>query len=366
MPVAQDEKEQSGSTTAPVASTSTAASRLAAQRAAKAAAKASKRGTSAVPNPVAQGVSAATSWYASHGRLLWVGLAAVAVGTLAWFVIAAQLAKTGHEAAALLSKADETALAPIVAPGEDTGSDAPKESYPTAIARAEKAKAAFAAVVKGFAGSDAASWATLGEAGSLLQLGKAAEAQKLYAKLSVQENAPIGVKARAIEGLGFALEGQQKYADAAKQFEKLAPLDEGSYKTLADYHRARMLVAQGQLQKAAELLQPLIKAERARTEAQGGIRYESVLNNAEALLTELSVALGAPSLRVDIPAPSMQSPTPGPMQEGSGSGLSQEIIDSLRKQLESGKGGKGLTKELLQQLEQQAQENPPASTGAEK
>ena len=97
-------------------------------------------------------------------------------------------------------------------------------------------------------------------------------------------------------------------------------------------------MAQGQPQKAAEVLEALVKAERARPEEQGK-RFENVVGDAETLLTELSVELNAPKLRQDLaPAPSAM---PAAGRQGSRAALTKDIVEQLRKQLEQGKGGEG-------------------------
>ena len=356
MAVARSEEEKGSA-----APRSDAASRLAAKRAAKAAAKAAKRGTSAmVPSTVAKGVQKARSFYDDNARLLLGGIGVgvlVAIGALA---INDYLAKQGREASAALGAGVEATNAQVIGPDAVPPEDSDTETFPTAKARAEKAHAEFGRVIKGFPSSKAAAWAELGDANALRDLGKPAEAAKIYERLLGSSELDPFVRARAAEGAGFALEAQQKYADAAKRFEQLAQLDSGAYKALGDYHRARMLIAQGQKQKAAELLAALVKAERARP-ASEGVRFEGVVSDAETLLTELSVELDAPKLRADIPG-AMPTPSAAGGEPGEPSGLSQEIIDALRKQLESGKGGKGLTPEMLEQLEKQVDKGKSGGT----
>jgi tetratricopeptide (TPR) repeat protein len=356
MAVAQTDDEHSGSAATPEAEAgSSAASRLAAKRAAKAAAKAKKRGTSTVPNPVAEGVTKVRSVYERSSRTLWsiVG-AAVVVGGV--FVGAQTYLESQAKAAAqLLVTGLTTAHAPIVAAEAEPSEDDPDESYPTAQARAEKSKGAFATVSKRYAESTAALWARLGEATALYELGKHADAQRLFSALTEQRKLDPYLQIRALEGLGFALEAQGKYGDAAKRFEQLAKADGGSHKALGDFHRARMLIAQGKKQAGAELLQTLVKAERARPATEGGVSFEGLVSDAEMLLNELAVELGAPQLRVDLPASQRAMPA-----SGAGTGLTQDIVDALRKQLESGSGSKGLTKDIVEQLERQVQDRPPS------
>lgn len=336
-----------------------AAGRLAAKRAAKAAAKAAARGTSALPDVVAANVDAVQTIYDRNARLLWVALGTVAVGAIAWFSISSYTNKQSRESAQLLSVAVDTAVAPIISGDETADEDGPNESYPSTAARAQKARAAYRTVVTRFSGAAAASWAMLGEANALRTLGKFADAERQYQVLAAKPGLEPFVQVRALEGLGFALEAQSKFAAAEGRFAEAAKLDNGSYKTVADYHRARMLAAQAEPKKAADLLESLIKAERARPSTEGGVVYESVVADAETMLAGLSVVLGTAKPHSD--AAAIDPHAGGPVQ-GSGSGISKEIIEALRKQLANGKGGKGLTKEMIEKLEMQGGDSTTPST----
>jgi tetratricopeptide (TPR) repeat protein len=344
---------------------SSATARLAARRAAKAAAKAAQRGTSPlVTGRLLRGAGVARSLYGQHQRTLWAGLAAGLLVAVSWLALSAHFGKRSRETAELLGAGVAAANAPIVTPGEEpAGAQAPEESYPNEKARSDKARGEFQTLIKRFPDAPATAWARLCEANELSGLGQRAEAQKLYEQLVADKDLDAFVRWRALEGLGFALEAQQKYADAAQRFEQIGALQNGAYKAVAEYHRARMHIALGQKPKAAELLQALVKAERARPPGEG-MRFESVVSEAETLLTELSVELNAPKLRAEIPAASpVLGPSPGPgPDKGGGTGLTKDIVDALRKQLESGKGGKGLTKDIVQQLEKQVQSGHTTTT----
>jgi tetratricopeptide (TPR) repeat protein len=358
MAVAQGEEDKSEAS-----ARSSAAARLSAQRAAKAAAKAKKRGTAPImPGKLTRGVGIARGWYEQNQRTLWSALGGGLLAAVAWLAASQHFDKRGREAAELLGAGVAAANAPIMAPGEEppAGQTAPEESYPNAQARAEKARREFRALIKRFPDAPATAWAKLGEANVASELGKPAEAQRLYERLVANNSLDSFVRWRALEGLGFSLEAQQKYADAAQRFEQIGALQNGAFKTVADYHRSRMLIALGQQQKAADVLQALVKAERARPPGEG-MRFDGIVTDAETLLTELSVALNAPKLRADVPGPSAES-TVGPEHSQGGTGLTQEIVDSLRKQLESGKGGKGLTKDIVEQLEKQVQSGDTGAT----
>jgi hypothetical protein len=105
------------------------------------------------------------------------------------------------------------------------------------------------------------------------------------------------------------------------------------------------------------MLQAMVKAERAKPVGEG-TRFESVVSDAETLLTELSVELNAPKLRPE-GAPNAAAAPVSPHAQGNG--LTKDIVDALRKQLESGKGQKGLTKDIVDQLEKQVQTGAPSS-----
>jgi tetratricopeptide (TPR) repeat protein len=348
-------EEEKGETTP----RSDAASRLAARRAAKAAAKAAKRGTAPiVPGGVTKKVEAARSFYQDNARLLLGGIGAGLLGAVLWLTFASQVRKQSGEATAQLYAGVETMNAPVLAPDQTPPEDLEVDTYPSAKARAEKARTEFQRTIKSFPDTPAARWAALGEANTLGVLDKHAEAEKAYQKLIADDAAEVFLRARALEGAGYALEAQEKYAEAEKRFEQLAELDQGAHKTLGDYHRARMLSALGQKQKAAELLAALIKAERARPPVEGG-RYEGTLADAETLLTELSVALDDPKLRAEIPGAS-GSAAAGP--GGKTGALTQDIVDALRKQLENQQGGEGLSKEIVDALDQQVKTGDSSAT----
>jgi len=343
--VAENEQEQGVGDTR-----TSAAGRLAAKRAAKAAAKAAARGASALPDVVAQNVDAVQTLYDRNARMLWVAVGTVSIGAIAWFSISYYVNKQSHESAQLLSAAVDTAVARITTSDDTAADDDTSESYANANARAEKARGEFRTVVTRFSGAAAANWALLGEANALRTLGKFSDAERQYQVLAAKPNLDPFVQIRALEGLGFTLEAQSKFPAAEGRFAEAGKLDNGSYKTVADYHRARMLAAQNEPKKASDLLESLIKAERARPSTEGGVVYESVVADAETMLAGLAVVLGTSKPHTDS---ATVEPQPAGPTQGSVTGISKEIIDALRKQLANGKGGKGLTKELIEKLETQ-------------
>ncbi|HKU44605.1 MAG TPA: tetratricopeptide repeat protein [Polyangiales bacterium] len=290
---------------------------MAAKRAAKAAQKAAKRGTN---NPVAdatQRVQEATAWVEEHGKKIWIGLGALLVIGVAWVLLARYLTTKDNDAGAALRSAVTISQGIVVAPDDTAPEDVIVPTFSSAQERATKALASYQDVVKKYGSSAAGHYALLGVANSQLELGKYAEAATNYAKVLEAAGNDSFLRSRALEGSGYALEAQQKYPEALARFEELSKLSNGTFRSLGDYHRARVLVAQGKPAEARALLEALSKALAATTNVQERERFESSVESAETLLQELG-----------------GKPTDKP-RDLSGSGLSQDVLDALRKQLAS-------------------------------
>jgi len=304
-----------------------AGNRLAAKRAAKAAKKAAVRGngaTAAAPaDEVAKSVLDANAWLDAHGRKLAIGFAALVVlGVGALFVSHWQGAQT-REAGQALDAAVRTAHGLVLSPEETVPEGVLVPTFGSAKERDEKALTQMREVSKKYEGTRAAAYAALGEASSLLNLGKAEEASAAFEKLrnaqgnEYEDSADLW-RSRVLEGAGYALEAQKKYPEARARFEELSKLHGGSYRILGDYHRARMLVAEGNREDAKKTLEALTKAivDKPADALNPGDQFDSTLNAAQGLLVELG---GQPVERN--------------MGLGANSGVSQRILDSLRKQL---------------------------------
>jgi predicted negative regulator of RcsB-dependent stress response len=252
-------------------------------------------------------------WLEAHGRNLWLALGAVVLACVGWFVFANYSDKSEHEAGDLLRGAIATSHGIIVSPDETAPEEPLYPTFSSVKERNEKALQQFRALQKKFPASHAARYAMLGEANAQLELGKFVEAGTAFAAALSHAGEDVFLRVRALEGSGYALEGQQKYADARKQFEELSRLQNGAYRTLGDYHRARMLVLEDKRPEARKLLEALSKASADKPEEQGE-RFESVSLAAQNLLTELG---GQPAEKAG----------------GKNSGISQNVLDALRKQL---------------------------------
>ena len=302
-----------------------AASRLAAKRAAKAAAKAARKGTDAVPaRAAAESWKRVGGWADAHRRQVIIAGAAGLVVAAAAILASTQLAARSHGAGAALGAAIDAARGRIVAAGETPPEDALGESFPSAHARAEAALGRYRKVTANDPDSKTAAWGLLGEGNALLELGKADDARKAYARALELGLADPFVQWRAIEGLAFSFEAQGKPEDAMRRFEELATIQKGAYRAAGDYHRARLYAAQGKGDKTLEILDALFEAEKARATSADAPRLAGVLDDARTLRDETAAVLGKPKRDIEL----------GMGAEGASQ---QQILDALRKQLAGAK-----------------------------
>lgn len=101
-----------------------------------------------------------------------------------------------------------------------------------------------------------AALASIGLAGALFGEGKFDEALARYSEL---KTAPLAAKdpdfkGRVLEGIAMALEGKDDREGALKAYRELENAEIPGFSELSLYHQARLLVAQGELEKAKELI----------------------------------------------------------------------------------------------------------------
>jgi hypothetical protein len=306
---------QSDKASAPARETQGA--RLSAKRAAKAARKAAARGNTNAVEEVTKSVLEVNAWVDKHARWLWLGLGAVVIGIVGWIVIGRYMDARSRAAGDLLHVAVTTSEGIVTGPDEPAPEDAVLPVFTSAKERDEKALQQFGQVDKQYPDSKAGLYARLNEANNLLALNKPADAGAAYDKLLASATDDTFLRSRALEGAGYALEAQKKYADAQKRFEELSKLQNGAYRTLGDYQRARQLVLQDKRDDARKVLEELSKASADKPD-EPGERYESLSFAAQTLLTELGGQAAEKS-------------------GGKNPGISQHVLDSLRKQLGSQK-----------------------------
>jgi len=97
--------------------------------------------------------------------------------------------------------------------------------------------------------------AGLALAGELLVQGDGAAAEARYrAYLATDPRQDAAGRLVAQEGLGYALERQNKRTEAAQAFAAIAEIDQGAYKALALYHQGRLAALDGRADEARRLL----------------------------------------------------------------------------------------------------------------
>ncbi len=244
----------------------TAGQRLAAAKAAKAAKKAALRGRDAeqLEDKATQRAEAAGSWLEDHrGQLMGLVLAVVVGGGI--FMGWTHYAKSQDaDAAGLLWRATETLEAPIVLEGEDRpeGVEEDDEVYPTIAARAAATLEPLDALLRDHSGSGAAIYAQLERGRALYQQGEFADARTAF-QAALTGSADVRVHARALEGIAFTHESEEAWGEAIARFEELREAAEDTEtEILADYHIARMHIAQDEEVPAKEKLQAVLAALR--------------------------------------------------------------------------------------------------------
>jgi tetratricopeptide (TPR) repeat protein len=271
----------------PVSSELTPGARLAAQRAAKAAQKAAKKGTApVVPSAVGERFSRFNELVEQNKRLILgsvLGVALVLLLATAWNTYSSAAARSAGKA---LAEAVSAVNANIRAERERLASG---EGGDATVKKpdADRVLRGFSEAVETHPRTKASTWARLGEAKALYSSGKYAEAARAYAAVLEAAGDDAFIASRALEGLGISLEGEKKHKEALARFKEMAELAGGAFKPLADYHVARMYIAQGEKKRAAVKLNEVVTALQSASSGDARSRYRYVMVEASARLREL-------------------------------------------------------------------------------
>lgn len=265
----------------------TPGARLAAQRAAKAAQKAAKKGTAPmVPSAVGERVSRFNELVEQNKRLILgsvLGVALVLLLATAWNTYYSAAARSAGKALAEVVSAvnaDIRAEQVRLAAGEEGDATAKKPD-------ADRVLRGFNEAVETHPQTKAATWARLGEAKALYSAGKYAEAARVYTAALKAAGDDAFIASRALEGLGISLEGEKKRKEALARFQEMAELAGGAFKPLAEYHVARMYIAQGDKKRAVVKLNEVVTALQSSSSGDARSRYRYVMVEASARLREL-------------------------------------------------------------------------------
>ena len=231
-------------------------------------------------DPLLQKTEKLSEWAKKNQTVVQIvgGLLAVSLLGLAGYLYIDH--KHELEASGLLAKAVADERARIGEPLKEEEESDGQPVFKTYDDRRDAALKKYREVEARFPKSGAAILARLSEGSLLLDKRDSDGAAAAYTdvKGSALAAADQEVKGRAIEGLGFALElkGEKEPSQAAKYREDALKtykelentVEVRGFKELAMYHQARVLMAQGEKDKAKELLKSL--RERLEKPAEGG------------------------------------------------------------------------------------------------
>ncbi len=216
-----------------------------------------------VQDSLARAGSATGKWFTDNFKTILGVLAVGLVGVGGFlFYQEHQLGKAAQASDALargLAADRGRVLADDKRSEEDKKLD-PTLVYASSEAKADAMLAAYQKVIAEHGGGGPAILAELGSAGAQLDKRAWDDALTSYSRVlaSPLAGADVDVRARALEGKGFALEGRGDLDGALASFKELAAVDP-SYVDLGAYHEARIHALKGDTEKAKEQLKALEK-----------------------------------------------------------------------------------------------------------
>jgi len=260
-----------------------------------------------VDDALARSGAAILKWVKRHRVAVGWGVFGVVVASVGVIWYLHRTETTTAEASDLLLEGVAAQHAMVVDEEEDPRSDEEKKQdlrviYYAVDQRHADALERYREVAEQNEGTGAAILAKLGEAGVLLEQQKYDEAAASYAAVLASELAPMDpdVRARALEGRGFAQEAKGERDAASESFDKLAAVE--GFQALGAFHQARLMLEKGEKDQAKErLLEARTKAEKAKIDsaASAGPRpHRWLIDQIDDLLRAIdpSAAPAVPSL----------------------------------------------------------------------
>jgi tetratricopeptide (TPR) repeat protein len=245
-----------------------------------------------VDDALARATHGVTQWVRKHFTLLqWVIVIAI-VGGIAWQVWSWRHGKTVAKASDVLMEGVSSELGRVGAsPAADPDIVERRPTFETEEARLQAAAERYAGAVEQRKGSGTAWLAKLGLAGVLYDQGKYDEAIDAYEQVKGSELAKhdADVRLRAIEGVGLAQEAKGDREAALKSFRELENSDLLGFKSLGLFHQARLHHAQGETQRAKELIaQVQEQVGKERSEFKAASYLESATRELQAAIDPAS------------------------------------------------------------------------------
>jgi tetratricopeptide (TPR) repeat protein len=276
-----------------------------------------------IDDALARGTASSLKWLQRNwATVQWFVAAGIVLG-VGGLIYTYQVTSDAEEASAELADGVHAEQALIQPESDDKRTDKEKQTDPRLIfvSRAKRDEAALSNYRKAALSHPDIGpgiLARLGEAGVLLDQAHYDKAIEAYDHVLATPlaAADIDVKARALEGKGFAFEGKKDLDAASKAFEALGKLDEAGYRITAKYHRARIALARGKREEAKQMLiEARKKVETANLDA-------STIDGAQPYRWLEGAILA--SLRLIDPSAAPKKPR--------GGGLSQEQLQQMLRQ----------------------------------
>jgi hypothetical protein len=228
---------------------------------------------------LARGVAATGKWLKRNSVAVQYVLLAALVGGVGFGIYAYFTGTKAEAASGLLASAVHADRGVVDAdpPPQKPGEEQVVAVYKTEKERADAALAGYRAAEAAAKGSGAGILARLGEAGVLLDTKQYDAAIAAYREV---KGSPLGaadpdVLGRAVEGIGFALEGKGDKDGALGAFKEMESMSARGFKELGMYHQARLLAGKGEKDKALALIKAA--RDRIRTDPRGFAYVDGVL-----------------------------------------------------------------------------------------
>lgn len=196
----------------------------------------------------------AVRWSKSHARMLIIGVCSLVAALL--LVVGIQTYLNHRQAQGAMAFAQAFAYYADSVMGQ-------AEPAQTAAAVKELTQ-----VVGQYGATDAGQQAALALGEVHLRQGQYAEAEKVLRELSDEPGLPAALAPLIWRGLGQALEGQKKYAEAAEAYQGAVQVAGPNLASLFKLDQARALAAAGQASQAQEVYLALAKQEKDLTVSQ--------------------------------------------------------------------------------------------------
>jgi tetratricopeptide (TPR) repeat protein len=248
----------------------------------------------------------ASDWLMKRSQYIGAAVAVLIVGGLVAALVHYFSTRTEEKASKQLGHALQVLDRPVIATTENL--QAPPGEEPPFKSDKEKDEA----IVKSLGdfhkdnkGTEAAVTATLPLGKAQYRLGDFDGALASFTEFTKEADKKDPLMASAYEGLGYSNEAKGQLEPALAAFQEMSKVDSGEFlQGMGQYHQARILVAQGKKDEAAQLLVDLKTAQANTAAGRQATERLAVLAAQGVKVPEPKVAPPAPALApANAPAP---------------------------------------------------------------